>query len=236
MNGAPALQLARVSGGYGDALVVRSVDLAIGCGAIVAVLGKNGMGKSTLLKTVLGFLAVKSGEVRLFGENVTGLPPHRIARKAVAYTPQEQALFQDLTVEENLRLGLRDPALFREGLDRVGTAFPFLPQRLRQRAGTLSGGEQKMLLIARALMSRPRLMLVDEISEGLQPSLVGTLAAVLRAERDDRGTAILLVEQNVRFALAVADSYAVLKRGEVVDRGEVGQSDAEHRIDEHLQV
>jgi branched-chain amino acid transport system ATP-binding protein len=236
VNDAPALQLARVSGGYGDALVVHSVDLAIGRGAIVAVLGKNGMGKSTLLKTVLGFLAIKSGEVRLFGENVTGLPPHRIARKAVAYTPQEQALFQDLTVEENLRLGLRDPALFREGLDRVGAAFPFLPQRLRQRAGTLSGGEQKMLLIARALMSRPRLMLVDEISEGLQPSLIGTLAAVLRAERDDRGTAVLLVEQNVRFALAVADSYAVLKRGEVVDRGEVGRPDAERRIDEHLSV
>jgi branched-chain amino acid transport system ATP-binding protein len=231
-----ALELAGVSGGYGDALVVRDVDLCVAAGSVMAVLGKNGMGKSTLLKTIMGFLPVKTGAVRVDGQDVTGLPPHRIARKAIAYTPQEQALFQDLTVEENLRLGIKDPGLFRPGLERVGASFPFLPERLRQRAGTLSGGEQKMLLIARALMSRPRLMLIDEISEGLQPSVVQRLATTLRAQRAEFGTAILLVEQNVRFALTVADGYAVLKLGAVVERGLVGEPGAEGRINEHLSV
>jgi ABC-type branched-subunit amino acid transport system ATPase component len=233
---APALELDGISGGYREALVVRSVDLAIQHDQIVAVLGKNGMGKSTLLKTVMGFLGIKTGRVWLHGEDVTGLPPYRIARKAVAYTPQEQALFQDLTVEENLRLGLKQSGDFRPGLERVAAAFPFLRERLGQRAGTLSGGEQKMLLIARALMARPKLMLIDEISEGLQPSIVQRLSSVLRAQRDEFGTAILLVEQNVRFALSVADNYAVLKLGEVVDRGRVADPEAERRINEHLSV
>lgn len=135
-----------------------------------------------------------------------------------------------------MRLGLKDPALFRPGLDRLGAAFPFLLERLRQRAGTLSGGEQKMLLIVRALIARPRLLLVDEISEGLQPSIVDKVAKTLRAERDAFGTAILLVEQNVRFALAVADTYAVLKLGQVVDRGGIADPDAERRINQHISL
>jgi branched-chain amino acid transport system ATP-binding protein len=194
------------------------------------------MGKTTLLKTVLGFIPARSGTVRIFGQDVSGLPPHRIARRSVAYSPQEQALFQDLTVEENLRLGLLDRRQFQEGLAHVAEPFPFIPQRLRQRAGTLSGGEQKMLLVARALMPRPKLMLLDEISEGLQPSVVQRLVTVLRAERQRTGAAILLVEQNVRFALEVADAYAVLKRGEVVERGNVSDPGAAERIDEQLRV
>src|SRR6185437_10843234 len=192
----------------------------------------NGMGKSTLLKTVMGFLPIQRGSVKLFGDDVSGWPPHRVARKAVAYTPQEQALFQDLTVEDNLRLGLRDDGRFDDGLKRVGQIFSFLPERLKQRAGTLSGGEQKMLLVARALMSRPRLMLVDEISEGLQPSVIERLTEVLKAERAHAHTAILLIEQHVKFALAVADRYAVLKLGEIVERGSVTDPGAEQRIGE----
>jgi len=233
---AAALELASVSSGYGEAIVVRDVDLSIEPGEIFCLLGKNGMGKSTLLKTIMGFLPIKAGAVRIFGEDITGAQPHRIARKALAYTPQEQALFQDLSVEENFRLALRDEALLRSGIERIGQFFPFLPQRLKQRAGTLSGGEQKMLLVARALMCRPRLMLVDEITEGLQPSVIERLAGVLRAERDASNTAILLIEQHVRFALAVADRYAVLKLGEVVDRGSVRDAAAEQHITEHLAV
>jgi branched-chain amino acid transport system ATP-binding protein len=233
---APALELARVSSGYGEAIVVRDVELAIQPGEIFCVLGKNGMGKSTLLKTVMGFLPVKGGAVKMFGEDITGHQPHRIARKALAYTPQEQALFQDLTVEENFKLALRDDSVLKAGVERIGQFFPFLPQRLKQRAGTLSGGEQKMLLVARALMCRPRLMLVDEITEGLQPSVIEKLAAVLRAERDASNTSIVLIEQHVRFALAVADRYAVLKLGEVVDRGGVRDPGAELSITEHLSV
>lgn len=231
-----ALELARVSSGYGEAMVVREVDLSIRPGEIFCLLGKNGMGKSTLLKTIMGFLPIKDGSVKTFGEDITGQPPHRIARKALAYTPQEQALFQDLTVEDNLRLALRDDKVMQAGVARIGQFFPFIPQRLKQRAGTLSGGEQKMLLVARALMCKPRLMLVDEITEGLQPSVIEKLAAVLRAERDATNVSILLIEQHVRFALAVADRYAVLKLGEVVDQGSVHDARAEASITEHLSV
>ncbi len=233
---AAALELDGVSSGYGEAVVVHDVALDIRPGEIFALLGKNGMGKSTLLKTVMGFLPIRSGTIRMSGEDITGEPPHRIARRAIAYTPQEQALFQDLSVEENLELAVRDERRLRAGLRRMGEIFPFIPQRLKQRAGTLSGGEQKMLLIARALMSAPRLVLVDEITEGLQPSVVQKLAAVLKAERERAGTAMLLVEQHVTFALEVADRYAVLKLGEIVDRGAVVDRGVEQRITAHLSV
>ena len=231
-----ALELQGVSSGYGEAVVVREVALDIRPGEIFVLLGKNGMGKSTLLKTVMGFLPIRSGTIRVSGEDITGQPPHRIARRAIAYTPQEQALFQDLSVEENLQLAIRNESRLRAGLRRRGEIFPFIPQRLKQRAGTLSGGEQKMLLIARALMSAPRLVLVDEITEGLQPSVVQKLAAVLKAEREQAGTAMLLIEQHVTFALEVADRYAVLKLGEIVDRGAVVDPGVVPRITEHLRV
>ncbi|MBV9522713.1 MAG: ATP-binding cassette domain-containing protein, partial [Alphaproteobacteria bacterium] len=145
------LELAGVSSGYGEALVIRDVALALRPGEIFALLGKNGMGKSTLLKTIMGYLPVSSGTLRIDGERMAGLPPYRIARRGVAYSPQEQALFQDLSVGDNLRLGLPRSTKFATELDRIADIFPFLAQRLRQRAGTLSGGEQKMLLLARAL-------------------------------------------------------------------------------------
>jgi branched-chain amino acid transport system ATP-binding protein len=233
---AEALELSSLRSGYGEAMVLRDVDLTIKLGEIFVLLGKNGMGKTTLLKTVMGFLPLQGGQVSVFGQDITGQAPHRIARAAIAYTPQEQALFQDLSVEDNLRLALRDDQLFQSGLERVGSHFSFIPQRLRQRAGTLSGGEQKMLLVARALMSRPRLMLVDEITEGLQPSVIERLAAVFRAEREQSNTTILLIEQHVSFALAVADRYAVLKLGEIVDRGAVSDAGAARSIANHLSV
>ena len=235
MSGA-VLDIAGLSSGYGQAAVVREVNLEVRPGEIFALLGKNGMGKSTLLKSVMGFLPLHAGRVGLFGDDITGMPPHKVARREIAYTPQEQALFQDLTVEDNLRLGMRDDAAFDAGVKRIGQFFPVLPTRLKQRAGTLSGGEQKMLLVSRALMSKPKLMLVDEISEGLQPSVIERLAGVLRAERDESGVSILLIEQNVKFALSVADRYAVLKLGEIVDRGDIGGADVERRITDQLSV
>ncbi len=237
MNGAaPALAISALTSGYGEAIVIRGISLAVGAGEIVALLGKNGMGKSTLLKTVMGFLPAREGQVTLHGLDVTRDSPHRIARRAIAYTPQEQAIFQDLSVGDNLRLGQSEAGWFEEELERVGEVFPFLRQRLDQRAGTLSGGEQKMLLVARALMARPRLMLVDEISEGLQPSIIERLAGVLVAERERTGVAMLLVEQNVRFALEVADRWAVLKLGEIDDEGGSDMPDAASRIADHLSV
>jgi len=235
-NVTPALDVGRISGGYGEAMIVRDVALAIQPGEICTVLGKNGMGKSTFLRLIMGFLPVRAGSVRLFGDDITGLPPHRVARKGIAYTPQEKALFQDLTVEQNLRVGLRDDRGFAAELPHIGALFPFLLARQRQRAGTLSGGEQKMLLVARALLARPRLMLVDEVTEGLQPSAVERLAVALRSERDQFGTTMLLIEQNVSFALSVANRYAVLKLGEIVDRGAAGEANAAARINAHLSL
>lgn len=233
-SAAPALELSGVSSGYGEAMVIRNVTLTLPQAQIFAILGKNGMGKSTLLKTIMGYLPAAEGAIRILGDMVIGVPTYRVVGRGVAYTPQEQALFQDLSVGENLRLGLPDATRFAREIERVGGFFPFISERLRQRAGTLSGGEQKMLLVARALMARPKLMLIDEISEGLQPSVVQRLAQVLRAERTASGIAVLLVEQNVRFAAAVADGYAVLKRGEIVDAGRLADPGADMRIAREL--
>ena len=230
------LQLKGIRSGYDGVPVIRGIDLEVKAGEIFAMLGKNGMGKSTLLKTILGYLDLQKGDVHLLGQKVNGLPPFRIARNKIAYTPQEQALFQDLTVEENLRLAVRSDSAMKEGLPRIDQIFPFIPNRLKQRAGTLSGGEQKMLLVARALIAKPRLILVDEISEGLQPSVITRLAQVFREERDLNGTSIFLVEQNVKFALSVADRYVVLKMGEIVDRGNTSERGLESKIVDQLSM
>jgi urea transport system ATP-binding protein len=229
------LDLRQVSSGYGESVVIRDLTLDVRPGEIVALLGKNGMGKSTLLKTIMGYLPLMGGEIWLGQTSIAGEPPYRIARQGVAYSPQEQALFQDLTVADNLRLVLQDETDFESRLSHVGGYFPFLLEREGQRAGTLSGGEQKMLLMARAFMIKPRLMLVDEITEGLQPSVIQRLSKVLRKERDRLGISILLVEQNVKFALATADRYAVLKRGEIIESEQVAEG-AEARITHHLSV
>jgi len=236
MSAPHALAVSGVKSGYGQANVLHDVSFEVRRGEIFALLGKNGMGKSTLLKTVMGFLPIHAGRVSLFGEDITGLAPHRVARRAIAYTPQEQALFQDLTVEENLRLGLRSDKRFAAGLQRVGRFFPFLAARRQQRAGTLSGGEQKMLLVARALIAQPKLLLIDEISEGLQPSVIDRLTEALRAERDQSQASMLIIEQNIKFALSVADRYAVLKLGEIVEQGDVGSEEVERRISDQLRV
>lgn len=232
---APALAVAGLSSGYGESLVLRDVSLAVGRGEILALLGRNGMGKTTLVRTILGFLRPRGGSVMVLGHDRTGAAPDRLVRAGIAYAPQEKAIFQDLTVRDNLRLACRDDAAFRGGLARVFQTFPLFADRIAQKAGTLSGGEQKMLMIARALMVRPRLMLIDEISEGLQPSVVERIAGVLRVERDACATAMLLIEQNIAFALAVADRWAVLKRGEIDDQGVVAPGIA-GRIVNHLAI
>jgi branched-chain amino acid transport system ATP-binding protein len=231
-----ALELRAVASGYDQAMVLRGVSLSIAPGRITALLGKNGMGKTTVLKSVMGYLPKRAGSVRLFGQDVTTWPAHKVARQQVAYTPQEQALFAELSIRDNLRLGLAGDDGFDARFAAAVEHFPFLAGRLAQLAGTLSGGEQKMLLVARALMCRPRLILIDEITEGLQPSVITRLAAALRRERDTNGTAMLIVEQNVAFALQVADRYSVLKRGEIVAEGEAGAGDAEQTIHAQLRV
>ena len=215
----PALEVTAMTSGYGALMVLRNIHLSVASGSVVAILGKNGMGKTTLLKSILGFLPKQSGQVLLNGQDITTMQAYRVARQSVSYTPQEQALFADLSIKDNLRLGLSRDSLLAERLVAVYEIFPFLKERMQQLAGTLSGGEQKMLLIARALLSRPQLMLIDEITEGLQPSVIQRVANALSTERQRHGTSMLIVEQNVEFALQVADQYIVLKRGEVVLTG-----------------
>jgi len=163
------------------------------------------------------------------------LSSHLKRRLALAYAPQEQSLFQDLTVRENLRLGLMSDAGFDQCLAKVATWFPILTSRLHQRAGTLSGGEQKMLVVARGLIAQPRIFLLDEVTEGLQPTVVDRVSEVLELTRREQGTAMLVVEQHIPFVLDLADRFAVFKRGEVVDAGSIDAGSAA-RIEEHMRL
>jgi len=230
-----ALDILDVSSGYGSSMVVHNTSLSIAPGEILALVGKNGMGKSSLLKTILGFLPARSGAIKLSGQDVTALAPHVRRRLALAYAPQEQALFQDLSVRENLLLGLLSDAELERGLERVAGWFPVLTSRLRQRAGTLSGGEQKMLIVARGLIAEPRLFLLDEVTEGLQPSVVDRVSEVLAQTCRERGTAMLVVEQHIPFALGLAHRFVVFKRGEIVDQGLVNPQ-AAALIDKHMHL
>ncbi|AIN24887.1 MULTISPECIES: ABC transporter ATP-binding protein [Gammaproteobacteria] len=230
------LSVEGLTSGYGTAAVLRNISLSVSKGEIVVVLGKNGMGKSTLLKTIMGFVSPFSGTVSLDGDDVTNIRPHMMARSGVAHTPQEHTLFPDLTVEENLRLGVASNRLFHERLPSLETLFPRMLERLKQRAGTLSGGEQKMLLMSRGLIAQPKLMLIDEVSEGLQPAMVDRMGEVLIRARDELGIAVLLVEQNLDFALSVANRFMVLKLGEIVEQGDVEDVVSTQTLSNHLAV
>jgi branched-chain amino acid transport system ATP-binding protein len=208
------LQVNNLSGGYGLTIVVRDVSFTLPPGAALAVVGRNGMGKTTLLRALLGYLRNATGTVRLDGTDILGQPTFEIVRRGIAYAPQEEALFGDLTVEENLRSTVLGQPRSALRWQEMMAAFPRLNERLSQRAGTLSGGEQKMLLLARALLANPQLLVLDEISGGLQPAMVQHVCDVLRNERQTRGTTILMVEQNLDLSLAVADDIAVMKLGQ----------------------
>lgn len=210
------LEVENLTCGYGAATVVRNVSIGVASGEAVALMGKNGMGKTTLVKAMLGYLPGATGSVRFFGDDVTGWPTHAIVRLGVGYGPQDAAIFGELSVNENLRLGAMYIKDFSPARDRVLDHFPILRQRLSQQAGTLSGGEQKMLVLARALIPEPKVLILDEISEGLQPSVLATARRVLQLERERRALTLLLVEQNVDFALSIADRVAVLQVGEIL--------------------
>jgi ABC-type branched-subunit amino acid transport system ATPase component len=231
-----ALAVRQLEGGYGESPVLHGISLEVRPAEIFAIVGKNGMGKTTLLKTMMGLLPPRHGQVEVLGHDVTGWAPYRITRMGVSYVPQDKSIFQDLSVEENLRLAMRPLSSYGARLEAVARWFPFLRERQGQRAGTLSGGEQKMLLIARALLTRPRVVLVDEITEGLQPAVITRLQGILAEQCRAEGTAIVLVEQNIGFALAIADRYAVLKVGAVVETGRAADEGARECIERHLVI
>ena len=229
MNDA-ALELRGLSAGYGGVAVVHELDLAVRGGEVVALLGANGAGKTTTLVTVSGLLPRLGGEVSVLGAPVRASPvrPWRLARRGVAHVPEDRSLFFDLTAGENLRLGhVRRSRTWRADLDAVLGFFPALGPLLGRRAGLLSGGEQQMLALARGLVSRPKLLMVDELSLGLAPVVVERLLASLRLVAAETGAGILLVEQHVAMALATADRAAVLSEGRVVAAGTAAELAAE---------
>lgn len=202
--------------GYGSATIIDGLDLTVDSGSVLVVLGRNGMGKTTLIKSLLGLLPGTGGTVRFGDRDVSGWPTHRIIRLGVGYAPQEENLFSELTVGENLDVGRASGADAQRRRDQVLEHFPVLSSRLRQAAGTLSGGEQKMLVLARTLLMAPSLVILDEISDGLQPAMVSTVGALLREVRGWGETTILMVEQNVELALGIGDRLAVMKLGSLI--------------------
>ena len=220
----PAQALLEVRGltaQYGPTKVLHGIDFAVGAGGITAVLGANGAGKTTLLRAVCNMIRT-SGEVRLAGERIDGLATEAIVRRGVGHVPDGRGTFMNLTVEENLRLGAhtrRNRAAIGPDCERMYDHFPRLRERRRQQAGTLSGGEQQMLAVSRALMLRPRLLLLDEPSFGLAPLIVQQLFEILKAINQSERIGMLLVEQNAAMALLLADQAYLLETGRVVMSG-----------------
>ena len=211
------LSIRKLRSGYGHVEVLRGIDLSVSDGEIVTVIGANGAGKSTLLMTICGTPRARSGEIILAGEDITRLPTHQLIRRGVAHVPEGRRIFPRMTVRENLQMGAfsSPPDWFSSDLDLVLSLFPPLKARLRQSGGTLSGGEQQMLAVARALMSRPKLLLLDEPSLGLAPLMVRKIFDTIRQLRERRGTTILLVEQNAFQALKLADRAYVMVNGRI---------------------
>ncbi|MDZ4729662.1 MAG: ABC transporter ATP-binding protein [Xanthomonadales bacterium] len=211
--------------------ILRGIDLAVAAGEIVTVLGRNGVGKTTLLRTISGLYRPTSGTIDFDGGPIGGLPPHTIVARGLAQSPEGRQLFGDMPVIENLRAGglTLSAAAFAERLDEIERLFPVLHERRAQLAGSLSGGEQQMLCIGRALIGRPRLLVLDEPSLGLAPRIVGQIFALI-AEIRSRGTAVLVVEQNARLALGLADRAYVLDQGQVVLSGPASELAADPRV------
>ncbi len=216
----PLLSVEDVDAGYGRVRALRGVSLHANEGEIVAIIGANGAGKTTLLRTISGIVRATAGAVRFGGRDLTGLAPDAIVRLGIGHAPEGRRLFARMTVRENLELGAyaRRDAEVAADIERAYETFPRLRERAGQKAGTLSGGEQQMLAIGRALMSRPRLLLLDEPSLGLSPVLVQTIFSVIR-EINARGTTVLLIEQNARQALGIAARGYVLETGAVALAG-----------------
>jgi branched-chain amino acid transport system ATP-binding protein len=217
----PLLDVKDIQVSYGAIKALRGVSLSVGKGEVVALIGANGAGKTSTLRAVSGMLKPTDGRIALEGKDVTGLKANALVPRGMAHAPEGRGIFLNLTVEENLELGAylrRDTAEIKKDADECYGLFPVLRERRTQLSGTLSGGEQQMLSISRALMSRPRLMLLDEPSLGLAPQVVETIFRILR-EVNGRGVSILLVEQNAHLALSLAHYGYVLETGEVVMAG-----------------
>jgi urea transport system ATP-binding protein len=212
---------------YGGSHILRSVSLEAKAGEVTVVLGRNGVGKTTLLKSLMGVVPVKTGRVALGGEEVTGLTPYERVRRGIGYVPQGREIFSRLTVEENLRMGLATRPGSTQIPAELYELFPVLKAMLHRRGGDLSGGQQQQLAIARALAADPRLLILDEPTEGIQPSIIKDIGRVIKTLAARGRMAIVLVEQYYDFAAELADQYLVMERGEIVKRGRGADMEAD---------
>jgi len=230
------LQLSAISTGYGAAQVLRGFDLHVAAGEIHCLLGRNGAGKTTAMRAVTGLLPLWSGTVAVGGEDVSDLPAHARGKAGIGYVPQGRRLFSDLTVAQNLEIGLMTRGAGPQVRERVLDLFPRLRERLGQRAATLSGGEQQMLATARALCIEPKVLLLDEPTEGLQPSMIDAIRRVIVTLRTE-GVAILLVEQRIDAVLAIADTVTFIETGRHTETWSAGDLASRHDvIDRYLGV
>ena len=227
MDADARLRVTDVVAGYGSNVVLRGVSLHVGEGEIVSLLGANGSGKSTILNTISGFVQPAEGRIELDGSPIQGQPPHATFRRGVVQVSQARDLFGDLTVEENLKLGCIVHGDERLGLEQSFEYFPRLGDRREQQVSTMSGGEQQMVALGRALMSQPRILLLDEPSGGLSPRFVEEIASIMHRMKED-GATMLLVEQNMRLALDISDRYLILRDGHVIDAGSTANVEGSH--------
>ena len=219
-----ALSLTKVHAYYGDSHILHGVSFSLSPGSVLALLGRNGAGKTTCISTIIGFLAPQKGEIRLFGEPIEGLSPERISHLGIGLVPQGRRIFPSLTVQENLIVARQRENTTSKpwNIERIYAMFPRLRERHAQMAGTLSGGELQMLAIGRALMGNPRVLLLDEPSEGLAPLIVAEVGRAIRLLKGE-GQSIILVEQNLKLALDVADQAVILNTGRCVFSGSAGE-------------
>jgi urea transport system ATP-binding protein len=235
------LQLNALNVYYGESHILRNVSFTVGAGAVVCLMGRNGVGKTTTLKGIMGLLPVRSGQVHLDGQDITKETTDRRARRGLAYVPQGREIIPHLTVRENLQLGYwarpvsSNGASEKNAFEEVYALFPKLTQILDRPGGVLSGGEQQQLAIGRALLSNPKVLLLDEPTEGIQPSIVDQIEDVIIGFKNARRFAILLVEQGLHFAARLADSYVVMAKGAVVAAGKTSELSAED-VRQHLVV
>jgi branched-chain amino acid transport system ATP-binding protein len=232
-----ALTLTNVHAYYGDSHILHGISFSLQAGGVLALLGRNGAGKTTCISAIIGLLSPREGDIRLFGEPIAGLTPERIARRGIGLVPQGRRIFPSLSVRENLIVAARrrDTGTGPWSLDRIYDLFPRLRERHTQFAGTLSGGEQQMLAIGRALMGNPRVLLLDEPSEGLAPLIVAEVGRTISRLKEEKQS-IVLVEQNLKLALEVADTAVILNTGRCVFAGAASELQNETLIAQNLGI
>ncbi|CAG7616201.1 High-affinity branched-chain amino acid transport ATP-binding protein LivF [Paenibacillus solanacearum] len=232
------LTIDKLASGYGESMVLREITMKVRPGQVVCLMGRNGVGKTTLMKTIMGLIKPKNGTIRYGEQELTAAPPYRHARAGIGYVPQGRDIFSQLTVEENLKIGLEAAggSLRKAGIpESVYEKFPVLGQMLKRKGGDLSGGQQQQLAIARALVAEPKLLLLDEPMEGIQPSIVMDIERVIESIKANQSMSVLLVEQSLTFATSIADYYYVLDKGMIVAEG-TPASLSEDQVRKHLAV